>query len=72
METLNEQDLEWLTKAENRLLRMRKREASNTNSKLMIEDLTDLIEKCHTVRQWLQARFGQETDEDINPITWGD
>lgn len=33
METLTEQDLDWLTKAEARLIRMRKREAANTNSR---------------------------------------
>lgn len=50
METLNEQDVDWLTKAQNRLIRMRKREAANTNSRLMVEDLSDLIEKFENVR----------------------
>ena len=68
METLNEQDLDWLTTAENRLIRMRKRESANTNSRIMIDDLTELIEKCHTVRQWLQGRFNQKRDEDLNIV----
>ncbi|KKN01354.1 hypothetical protein LCGC14_1128510 [marine sediment metagenome] len=71
-ETLNEQDLDWLTIAENRMVRMRKRETANANSKIMIDDLTKLIEKTHTVRQWLQSRFEMVMDEDIHPLTWGD
>jgi hypothetical protein len=30
METLNDSDLDWLTAVENRLIRLRKREAANT------------------------------------------
>ncbi len=57
METLNEQDLEWLEKAEKRLIRMRKREAANMNSRLMIEDLTEVIEKMESMRGWFKSRF---------------
>jgi len=66
LEILNEQDLDWLTRVENRLIRMRKREAANTKSSFILNDLTELIEKCHTVRQWLQSRFDQEMDKDIS------
>ena len=31
METLTEDDLDWLTTAENKMIRMRKREAQNAN-----------------------------------------
>lgn len=57
METLNEQDLEWLTKAEARLIRMRKREAANSNFWSVMEALSDMIEKCEEARSWLQDRF---------------
>ena len=66
-EVLNEGDLDWLTSAQNRLIRMRKREAAHTNSRLIIDDLTDVIEKMHATRQWLQGRFEQEVDKDIHP-----
>ena len=57
MEVLNEQDLDWLAKAEGRLYRMRKREAANTNSSPVINDLTDVIEKIHQIKEWLQSRL---------------
>ena len=74
METLTEQDLDWLTKAEERLMRMRKREAANTNSRLMIDDLGEMIGKVHALRQWLQSRFDVAVDPELekNPIDWGD
>lgn len=65
METLNEQDLDYLNNVENKLIRFRKREAANTNSRLMIDDLTELIEKCHQVRQWLQSRFELLIDKNL-------
>ncbi|MBN1253972.1 MAG: hypothetical protein JXA50_01695 [Deltaproteobacteria bacterium] len=65
METLNEQDLDWLTNTENRLIRMRKREAANTNSRLIIDSLTETIKEIHELRQWLQSRFGLEMDKSI-------
>lgn len=71
METLNEEDLDWLTRTENRLMRMRKREVANTNSRIMVDDLTELIEKCHIIRQWMQSRFGLKQDDDIHPFNWG-
>lgn len=57
METLNEQDLDWLTKAQNRLIRMRKREAANTNSRLVMDELTETIDHIDMLRQWLQGRW---------------
>ena len=71
METLTEQDLDWLTAAENRLIRMRKREAANTNSPTVIDDLSDTIERIHQVRQWLQGRFEQPVDGDLHPFSIG-
>jgi len=70
METLNEQDLEWLTKAESRIIRIRKREAANTNSGYIIDDLTEIIEKVHDLRRWLQSRFGIEQDKSLNPDSY--
>jgi len=70
MEVLNEQDLDWLTGAENRLIRMRKRESACTKSKLIIDELTDSIEHLHILRQWLQGRFEQEVDKDLHPFEW--
>ncbi len=72
METLNEQDLDLLTKIENRLITMRKRETSNTNSSMLIENMTDTIKHIHELRQFLQARFGMKVDEDIVPFKIGD
>ncbi|GAG78142.1 unnamed protein product [marine sediment metagenome] len=67
MEVLNEQDLDWLTKAENRLARMRKREAFHIQGfSLVSEDLTGTILKIHSIRQWLQSRFELPVDKDIN------
>jgi hypothetical protein len=63
METLTEQDLEWLTGVENRILVMRKREAANTNR--LCADLTMAIKKVHWIRQMLQARFDLSVDAEI-------
>ena len=72
METLHEQDLDLLTTMENRLITMRKREAANTNSMMLIENMTDTIKHIHKLRQSLQARFGMKVDEDIVPFKIGD
>jgi hypothetical protein len=64
METLTEQDLEWLTTIEGRLLRLRKREAANKNT--LTEDFTEAIEKIHFCRQMLQGRFGLPTDRSLD------
>ncbi len=63
METLTEQDLEWLTTIENKMIRLRKREAANKNS--LTGDITEIIEKLHWCRQMLQGRFGLPTDRDL-------
>lgn len=65
METLTEQDLDWLTSTGNRLIRIRKRESINTNSRYLIDQLTEAIEKVHHIRQTLQMRFGHDVNEDI-------
>jgi len=57
METLNQEDLDWLTRTENRLIRMRKREAANTNSPIMLADLTTAIQDVDDLRAWLAARL---------------
>lgn len=41
METLNDSDLDWLTFVENKMIRMRKREAANTNR--LCSDITEVI-----------------------------
>lgn len=61
METLNQDDLDWLTKTENRLIRMRKREAANTNSRTVIDDITSAIQEIDRVRGWLGARLEIKT-----------
>lgn len=63
METLTEQDLEWLTTIENKMIRLRKREAANKNS--ITGDIAEAIEKIHWCRQMLQARFGITADADL-------
>ncbi len=63
METLNEQDLDNLTKMQQRLMRMRKREAANTNR--LCPDFTEAIQKIHWMRQMLQARMSLPVDESI-------
>jgi len=62
METLNDQDLDWLTAAENRLMRLRKREAANTNNFSILHDLSDAIELVDRIRGYLGARLGRETE----------
>jgi len=68
METLTEQDLDWLTKVENRLMRMRKREAYHTKSAYLIDYISETIGKCHIVRQILQGRFGVREDKDLDRL----
>jgi len=70
VETLNDQDVDTLTKLENRLITMRKREAANANSRMMIEEFSEAIKKIHTIRQDLQARFRMTINEDINPFRY--
>jgi hypothetical protein len=55
METLTESDLEWLTAVENKLIRLRKREAANANR--LCGDITDAIEKVDWLRVMLAGRF---------------
>jgi hypothetical protein len=62
MESLNDEDIEWLAKVANRLIRMRKREAANTNSPLMIEALGDTIKEVVNARSWLGARLNRKLD----------
>ena len=60
METLNDQDLDWLTNIENKLIRLRKREAANAN-RLCLE-ITDCIKCVDELRQFLAARLGRKVD----------
>jgi hypothetical protein len=55
METLTEEDLEWLTKAENPLIRMRKREAENANRICP----ADAIKTIDWLRELLKGRFSK-------------
>lgn len=68
METLTEDDLDRLTRIENQLIRLRKREAANTNS--LVYDFGEAIEGVHKVRQMLQARFGLSVDNDLDGTSW--
>jgi hypothetical protein len=65
MEVLNEDDLDWLTRVENRLITMRKRETEHHGNRggLVPNELTDAIKAVHNTRCWLQARFGKRRDE---------
>ena len=66
METLNEDDLDWLTRCENRMLQMQKRETANTKSHWVMSELESAIEATHKLRQTLQARFNKTVDKDIS------
>lgn len=58
MQPLNDEDLDWLTAVENRLIRMRKREDA-TNDRRLSTDITDTIERVDWLRQMLGARLGR-------------
>jgi hypothetical protein len=60
METLTDSDLDWLTTVENKLIRLRKREAANTSR--LCGDITDAIEKVDWLRQMLAVRFNRKVD----------
>lgn len=63
VETLNEQDIESLTRIENQLIRMRKREAANKN--FLCCEFTEAIEEIHEIRRMLQARMNLPIDKAI-------
>jgi hypothetical protein len=65
MEVLNEEDLDWLTRAENRLVTMRKRETEHHGNRIGLapNELSDAIKAVHNTRVWLQGRFGKRQDE---------
>jgi hypothetical protein len=65
LETLTISDIDLLTRYENGLIFLRKREAANVNSSYLIEYVNETIGKCHTVRQILQSRFNLPVDKDI-------
>ncbi len=65
MEALTIEDLNRLTRIENELIQMRKREAATTNSPNMIYQLGETIKECHELRQWLQSRFGLPMDANL-------
>lgn len=60
METLNDTDLDWLTAIENKLIRLRKREAANANR--LCGDITETIERVDWLRQMLAGRFNRKVD----------
>lgn len=70
METLNEQDLEYLTKVENKLIRMRKREAANSKSMMMTQYLDESINSIDDLRGHLAARMGVECDTMSPKTRW--
>jgi hypothetical protein len=67
MEVLNEDDLDWLTRVENRLMTMRKREAAHRPhsgpQRGLDAELHDSIKGIHNLRVFLQIRFGKNTEE---------
>jgi len=65
MKALVISDIDLLTRQENALILLRKREAANANSLYLIEYISEAIGKHHCVRQILQSRFGLPTDKDI-------
>ena len=60
METLNDADIDWLTNVENRLLTLRKREASNTNR--LGDDITTAIKSVDWLRVMLAARLERKVE----------
>ena len=71
METLNEDDLDYLTKTENKLMRMRKRESANTKSLLVDESLEEAIKAIDDARKWLSGRLGVESKHMTHNQRWG-
>lgn len=65
MEPITEDDLDWLTRVENRLSGLRKRETEHRGTSLMCHDLTESIKAIHRLRQFMQARFGKTLDADL-------
>lgn len=64
LETLNEEDLDWLTRVENRLSTMRKRETEHRGARsILVEDISYTIKRIRELRIMLQARFGKAQDE---------
>lgn len=60
METLNDADLDWLTAVENRVIRLRKREAANAAR--LDPEIADVIAAVDRLRVMLAARFGRQVD----------
>ena len=65
MEPLSIEDINRLTRLENELIQLRKREAANINSPNVIDQLTEVIKECHELRQWLQSRFNLKMDPNL-------
>lgn len=61
MESLNDEDIDWLTTVENRLIRMRKREDA-TNNRRLSTDITETIERVDWLRQMLAGRLNRKVD----------
>lgn len=70
LEVLTEDDLDWLTRVENRLMTMRKREAahrpkSNSQTTSLVREISDAITPVHNLRVFLQIRFCKTQEELI-------
>lgn len=57
METLNDQDLDWLISVQAKLIRLRKREAANAAR--LDSYIGDAIEQIDMLRSMLAARLGR-------------
>lgn len=64
-EPINEEDLDWLTRVENRISAMRKRENEHHPKSFTESYMTGAIKEIHQLRQMLQARFEKKVDADL-------
>lgn len=64
METLNDTDLDWLTTVENKLIRLRKREAANAAR--LGSEINECIESVDRLRIMLSGRLDRKV-ESVEP-----
>lgn len=57
LETLSADDIDWLTRTEERFIRLRKREQANTNSSWVVGNLTRIIDEIEETRMALKGRL---------------
>ena len=60
METLNDTDLDWLTAVENKLIRLRKREAANAAR--LDPEINDCIKIVDRLRVMLSGRLNRKVE----------